>query len=270
MINNNKTNKKSKIMLSVASIATLSGAFAPFAQAELYISPLVRESVVIDNELNQKLSNKDEGAVVVGESKDYGKFVMQEKAKVEKKAFGYGKNVPLFVAAEANIPVDDGWLVHIDESIQKKPVSWESNSDSWEDTIKIIGEQNNLNVVINPVEKSIGISGKEKPSLAKHLANRVPEVWVLTPGKTLKKNLEDWSKKAGWQLHWDDALKVDYMIEHKATMTGKFLDSGDEDGVITQVLDSLADAHVPLRAEFYKKNKVLLITEAGFKQEVKY
>ncbi|MFS1430827.1 toxin co-regulated pilus biosynthesis Q family protein, partial [Vibrio splendidus] len=154
-----------------------------------------------------------------------------------------------------------------DEEIQNKPVSWEASSESWEETIKEIGKQNKLVVVINPVEKTIGITGQEKKQLAVHLANRVPEIWELTPGKTLKSNLDAWATKAGWQLHWHDDLKVDYMIEHKAVMTGKFL--GDE-GVITQVLNSLGGANVPLRAEFYTKNKVLLITEAGFEQEVKY
>ncbi len=259
---------KNKIIKKIFILSTITigmSSFAPIASADLYISPVLRDSIVVDSNLNKQLSNKKDGSVVVGESSSHGRFIMQEKSESSKKPFANGSNVPLFYAIEANIPENEGWIVHIEDNIKNKPVSWEDESGSWEGTLKTIGKQNNFHIVINPVEKSIGISSDEK--IAFHMAKRIPQVWNLEEGKSLKENLGAWADKSGWNLQWHEDLTVDYKISHNAIFTGSFIGEG---GVVSQVLTAMKDANVPLKAEFYTKNNVLLIKESGFDQEVKY
>ena len=258
-----KINKITKI-LSVSFIAATS-MYAGQASAELYISPALTETITIDERANETLTNNENGNVVVGKSQDHGRFVMQEKPVTKTKAYASGSNVPLFFAIEANTPKDQGWVIHIEEGIQKKPMSWKDDSGTWEGTLKAIAKQNNLFVTIDPVEKAIGVSSSEELSVI--LANKVPQVWNVAPGSTVKKTLEQWSKKAGWNMHWSDQVTVDFPIAYGATFTGKFVGEG---GVVYQLLDSMRNTDSPLRAEFYTKNKVLVIKEAGFQQEVKY
>lgn len=261
-MNKNNKNKRKIVIVTLAAIAS---GITSIAKADLYISPILRESVAVDEKLNNELSNKKDGKVLVGNSDKHGRFVMQEKSEAAKKPFASGSNVPLFFAMEANIPENEDWIVHIEENIQNKPISWEDNSGNWEGTLKTIAKQNNLHITINPTEKAIGVSSDSEISY--HMAKRVPQIWSLKSGKSLKKNLTDWSNKAGWSLQWDKSLEVDYMVNHNALFTGSFIGEG---GVVSQVLNSMSNSSVPLRAEFYKKNKVLLIKESGFSQEVNY
>lgn len=258
-----KINKITKILsISFIAAGTLC---AGSVNAELYISPALAETITIDNKANETLTNDDSGNVLVGKSQDHGRFVMQEKPVEETKAYATGSNVPLFFAVEANTPKDEGWLIHIEEGIQKKPMSWKDDSGTWEGTLKAIAKQNNLFVTIDPVEKAIGVSSTEKLSVI--LANKVPQIWNITPGQTVKSTLDEWSKKAGWNLHWSPEVDYDFPIRFSATFTGEFIGDG---GVVSELLQSMKNTNSPLRAEFYTKNKVLVIKQAGYQQEVKY
>jgi hypothetical protein len=122
-----------------------------------------------------------------------------------------------------------------------------------------------MHIVINTEEKAIGVSSNGK--LATSLAKQIPQVWKLEPGKSLRENLIVWSGRAGWSLQWDPSLNFDYPVDHGAVLTGQFTGEG---GVVDQVLYSFRNAPKPLTAVFYEANNVVLITNAGFKQEVAY
>ncbi len=221
------------------------------AFADLYVSPVLRDTVRLDTAA---------GGQVRGSSTVHGDFVMQAPSQA---AMRYGKNVPLFVALEHVIPDSASWKVNIDRGLENRVVSWDGG-DTYEEVLAAIGDQNGLSIVMNSVEKTIGVSEEEKLSL--HLAKKEQEVWHLEAGKTLKDNLEQWAQDAGWQLSWDERLRIDYPILHSAVLTGPF---AGESGVVDRLLAAFKDQPRPLTATFHTGNRVLRITEAGYRQENK-
>lgn len=271
MKKNNNSKMVSAIILGLAGVVV-----APMASAELYVSPVLRNTVTIDAQAAtpkvesagqaQELAAGSLAATqqLSGESSVHGRFVMKEKSESKVNPFAYGKNVPLFVAFDKIVPEDERWFVHIDDGLENSVVNWEGG-DSWESVLKTIGEQNGLHVIVNTEEQAIGVSKSEK--IAFNLAKEIPQVWRLEKGLSLRKNIDKWAQKAGWSLEWDKELNVDYVIEHGAVLTGQFVGSN---GVVAKILASMEDREVPLKATFFKNNNVLLIKQAGFEQQVRY
>lgn len=71
-------------------------------------------------------------------------------------------------------------------------------------------------------------------------------------GQMLHPVLADWAKAAGWELVWDS--EFDYRIEAAATFNGDFVDA------VTALASAMADARPTITAEFYKGNRVLVIS----------
>lgn len=304
-------NKKKLSYITMAALAC--GSFISQADAALYVSPVLRSSVVFDNNIKldnsnlntniqkssesfkqeeqnvsgrefknfqeyqeyqkflqfEKLTNKkiqsnkkdtNHNYEVTGHSQFHGDFIMKEN--YQNNVMKFGKNVPIFVALEKIVPSSNEWFIHIDDGLENKTVSWKGGN-SWEDVLSTIAEQNNLYIKINNAERAIGISTNS--DVAYQLAKKIPTVWRLSEKLSLRENISHWCKKAGWNLEWDPILNVDYPVVHGAVLTGKFVGQG---GVIDQLLFSLKDNTKPLRAEFHTLNKVLLVTNAGYRQEV--
>lgn len=251
--------------LAIAALGLSAFAATQPVFAELYVSPIVRDSVKFDavqapeNESNAK---KDES--VTGESSVHGRFVMKDNPETLSTLMRFGRNVPLFVALEKIIPGSKDWYIHVDDGLENSIVDWEGG-ESWEDVLRIISDQNNLVIRINKEERSVGVSKNAK--LAEHLAHPIPKVWRLQDDLTLRENLAKWAERAGWSLEWDEKLNIDFPISHSAVLTGDFVGVG---GVVDQVMYSLKDSEKPLTAQFYEINNVVLVTEAGYKQEVMY
>ncbi|WP_137297146.1 TcpQ domain-containing protein [Psychromonas sp. SP041] len=237
------------------------------ASAQLYVSPVVRQTVKIDSfdkkESPEMVAVKEEVTSVSGQSTVHGSFLMREEVEAPNAStMRFGKNVPLFIALEKVVPNSKDWFIHIDDGLDNMAVSWKGGQ-TWEDVVYAIGAQNNLNIKINNDEHAIGVS--KNAELAVLLAKEVPEVWEIKSSLTLRENLAEWAKKAGWSLVWDESLKVDFPVVKGAVLTGKFIGEG---GVVDTLLYSMRKNKVPLTAKFHKMNKVLLITEAGYRQEV--
>ncbi|WP_256081772.1 TcpQ domain-containing protein [Massilia sp. YIM B04103] len=82
------------------------------------------------------------------------------------------------------------------------------------------------------------------------------DAWDISPSDlTLNAALARWAAAAGWQLLWE--LPVDYAVQVRTTVSGSF-----EDAVGT-VITSLDSAEMPMKAVFYKGNKVLRIMGRG-------
>ena len=79
--------------------------------------------------------------------------------------------------------------------------------------------------------------------------------WLLDPALTLRANLDIWVHQADWTLQWD--ADHDYIIEHPASYDGNFRHA------VETVLEHYRSAPVPLTAEFYTGNAVLLIQPAS-------
>ncbi|WP_292933255.1 toxin co-regulated pilus biosynthesis Q family protein [Noviherbaspirillum sp.] len=84
-------------------------------------------------------------------------------------------------------------------------------------------------------------------------------VWEITPSDgTLNGALARWSAQAGWQLSWE--LPVDYTVEARTAIPGTFEEA------VEAVAKSMSTAEIPLKAIFYKGNKVLRIVAKGIEQ----
>lgn len=259
-------NHKNKLTGSAFAVFALCG-FAQQASAELYISPVVRQTVKIDNtspnQNSGSIAVQEQSRSITGESSVHGEFLMREEAEAPlESTMRFGKNVPLFIALEKVVPDSKNWFIHFDDGLENLAVSWKGGR-TWEDVISIIEKENNINIKINHEEHAIGISKDAQLSI--YLAKKLPAVWKVSPKMTLRENLDAWSKRAGWNLVWDENLKIDYPIVHGAVLTGDFIGEG---GVVDTLLYSMRFAEKPLTAKFHTKNKVLFVTEAGYRQEV--
>jgi len=274
--------KNGKTLTRIAASILMACGTAQQVSAELYVSPVVRKSVTYNVDKVQKdiitssvesvdfndseLVKADNSTkIITGVSESHGDFIIKEEE--EKDVFALmnaGKNVPLFVAMEKVVPESNDWFIHLDDGLENIAISWRGGN-SWEGVLESISEQNNISIKINHEERAIGVSRSK--NISEHLAKQVPDVWRLQEGVSLRKNLDNWSQRAGWRLHWDEEIESDFQIEHSAILTGEFVGEG---GVVERALDSLRNSKKPLKPKFYKINNVLYITEAGYKQEVLY
>lgn len=104
------------------------------------------------------------------------------------------------------------------------------------------------------------VASPASPALALSplLASLPGTFWeIALTDKTLNATLARWTASAGWQLLWE--LPVDYAVEAKTMVPGSF-----EEAVET-VARSMETAEIPMKAIFYKGNRVLRIVPAGVK-----
>lgn len=235
--------------LAAAALAML---WVP-AHADLYISPVVKDTVEY---LPQQIGDP----AVSGSSTIHGSFHMGQHNQSDTNLLRYGTNVPLFVALEHIVPESEAWTVHLDQGMENQVVNWEGGT-TWQGVLTAIADQNHLSLVMNHKDRVVGVARSE--DLAIHLAKTIPEVWRLTPGKTLKENLEVWAEQANWSLSWSDELTIDYPITQSATLTGSFTGTG---GVVDRLISAFKNEPIPLTAVFYTQNNVVRVREAGFAQ----
>lgn len=88
----------------------------------------------------------------------------------------------------------------------------------------------------------------------------VQQTWVLSKGKTLRDNVQDWANKAGWHLAW---LGSDYPVDVPATFTGTF---DDENGPIAALSNAYSQADQPLIFDFKAANRTLVVKNYSLEQ----
>lgn len=74
----------------------------------------------------------------------------------------------------------------------------------------------------------------------------------LVAGKTVAAQLTSMAKAAGWQLIWEAA---DFTIEHRVTVSSDFIKA------VTTVIESANVVGTRLKADFYKGNNIVRVTE---------
>ncbi|MBD8577565.1 toxin co-regulated pilus biosynthesis Q family protein [Pseudomonas syringae] len=83
-----------------------------------------------------------------------------------------------------------------------------------------------------------------------------PEQWVIAASDaTLRRALNKWAVKAGWQLVWE--ASVDVPINVTASFEGDFRTA------VKRLFQSLSAADVNLNGMLYAGNRVLRVTESG-------
>lgn len=84
----------------------------------------------------------------------------------------------------------------------------------------------------------------------------LPEPWAVSPqDATLRRALNKWVQRAGWQLVWDASVDVPINVDAKFT--------GDFNTAVKRLFQSLSAADVNLSAVLYSGNRVLRVTESG-------
>jgi type II secretory pathway component GspD/PulD (secretin) len=87
--------------------------------------------------------------------------------------------------------------------------------------------------------------------IAQHADTPIQHWDIHVTDNTLKSAMTRWSKAAGWQLLWE--LPYDYQIEAGTSIANTF------EGAVEAVARSLTDSASPMKAIFYRGNKVLRI-----------
>lgn len=275
--------------LTIMAATLLGLAVSQAALAELYISPVLRDTVTYSHapanapaqalaapvgvEPTPVAAQPAKAALVIkasdlasrtsvaetirGNSTVHGAFEMQKP----KEGTLFGKNVPLFVALENLVPQSEKFAIIFEPGTENIAASWSAATD-YREALAQIQSRHAVSIIINDEHKRIGIA--RSGSTAEQIAQRGQDVWVLSSALSLRGNLELWAKQAGWKLDWGNT-QVDYPIDHATSLIAQF--SG-ADGAVDRVLNATKNREVPLTAKFYRGNNVVLIEEAGYKPEV--
>ncbi len=83
----------------------------------------------------------------------------------------------------------------------------------------------------------------------------IEKEWKLNPELTLSENFGSWVEKIGWRLDWTSSH--DYVVSHEVVYRGTIQQA------IEKVLEFYQSAPIPLNANFYTGNSVLVIEPAG-------
>lgn len=172
----------------------------------------------------------------------------------------FGRDIPLNAALGMLLPNANSWEIVFEPGLETKKVSWRDVTN-WKDAISQISRDYGVIVGLN--EKANRISIAKSAEMAQTLARPGHDIWHLQAGKSLRENLVAWGKLSGWNVDWAET-KVDYPIDHTAILVGPFAGPG---GVVDSALRATSVRDTPLIGTFYGGNKVVVISEAGYKPE---
>lgn len=187
---------------------------------------------------------------------------------------GFAKDIDVVIALEQIVPA--GWHAKKQGILDvSKKVSWVGEK-YWIENLESIAKQSDINIVVDWNTKYLTVSSvndvlsTNKVSIISNkdvVASEVkPAVlakkWTLDTNKTLKNNLEDWAKIAGYTVEWE---AVNYRIPKEITFTGEF---DSEEGPIKQISELYSEANQPLSFDLREVNKVLYVTNGKvYKQQ---
>lgn len=208
---------------------------------------------------------------------------------------GFAQDLPLMTVLKQIVP--NGWkATKIGNVDLNKNASWKGGQ-SWVKTLDTIAiaegfsanvNWNNKVVTITPTtssssssvvssgknpfsggsstnftsnSKNIGSSQLNSAISTSPVYSSATTTWLLSKDKTLKQNIQDWAKQAGWVVSWD---APDYRIVADVTLTGA-IDSND--GPIARVIAAYKNADQPLSAQLSEGNKVIRIQSRNYQQE---
>lgn len=77
--------------------------------------------------------------------------------------------------------------------------------------------------------------------------------WSLDPSLTLRENIEQWGKKAGWTIIWEAA---DYPIAAKANFAGDF---ASPEGPVAKLIEAYESSDQPLIAKLTTMDRVIYV-----------
>jgi len=181
-------------------------------------------------------------------------FVGQPSGEVEIRR-GFGRQVRITEALKQIAPV--GWHGYLKAEMvgrvdKGKLVDWRGGR-RWVEVLDILATEQGLSAEVDWNKREIFI-GEKRPVYAPATAVAAAKVppppppkpqWVAKPGSTLKTSVQEWGKKAGWDVVWN--ADYDYPIKASLTFEGSFLDA------ITTLFRSYEKAEKPFWVDVYQK-----------------
>lgn len=260
--------------------------FKLFAVASLAVSPFVNAFVSYDEQAAPKpvsaaIQNTQKPAITqalptAGQNSGQGAmcanggshFDFPEIDLVKKQLTGNGKLI-----AAARLLAPKGWQIN-DKSSSGLIVSW-NVFDAWPVALEQAAKNAGSCAFINYSSRSItlvndaaGVSAAQITPIAgvSGHAGVVPLVatpapaaiinnsWVLLSGKTLRENLADWGKKAGWKVVWK-IKDTDFRITQDGALTGTFVEA------LTKLAEAYEPGNTPISINIYEDNRVFEIVD---------
>lgn len=182
---------------------------------------------------------------------------------------GWAKDLPLDIALKEIIPTD--FVLKTNGVNLNKTVSWTENLP-WNIVLKTLANTGDFVANINWDLKEVSLAPRSltavndistkqpqrlvsSPAFVPAVKPLTPpvETWVLDSTLSLRQNIENWGKKAGWTVIWEGA---DYPIVAKATFTGDF---ASPDGPLAKLIAAYDNSEKPLVAELTTLDKVVNI-----------
>lgn len=257
------------------AIAISSMLLAHAASAEVYISPVIKNAtssgmpsavtIIFEAAKDQQDWSPDKSSPVVIRHEIEKPVVVadvaESKPPVEEKKpiLSSGHLVPIDIALKNLLGSEEWWHIEHDDTADYK-VSWKDAATS-DEAIGQIQKGSAISIVVNDEFNRVGVSTSlSTANILKTPGNRV---WHLVAGKSLRDNLSQWGKEAGWKVDFSQTM-MNYPVDHDAKLAGYFSGEG---GVVDTVLSATSGRENPLRGRFYRANNVVVIMEAGFKAE---
>lgn len=212
------------------------------------------------------------------------------------RAEGWANDVPVTLALKQVVP--SGWTVRLDKTDgrsldENRLVSWKGGR-AWPVVLSELALRGRFEATIRWSEKLVvvcpeplapapalaattlsgmGTDGSSRPRLVSPpvsrpvLASRpvvvAPTQWRLDPKRTLRENVEDWTRQAGWnRVIWEAA---DYPIAAAATFSGDFLSAG---GPLATLISAYDTSDQPLLVELTTMDKVVHVTNRNYRPVV--
>src|SRR5690606_21983914 len=115
-------------------------------------------------------------------------------------------------------------------------------------------------VALNKQDKIIAVALDQLEAQA--LAQRVPRVYYVLQGETLRQTITRWAREADWNVQW--AIDKDYTMLAPATIFGDF---SAQNGSLDQLLATLRHLDQPMKAQF-ARNKVVVIRDNSYNSSI--
>lgn len=210
------------------------------------------------------------------------------------RAEGWANEVPVALALKQVVPA--GWTVRLDKADgrsvdESRVVSW-SGGRPWPVVLGDLAQRGRFEATVRWSEKLVVVCPEPPPpttlsgmgssgvsradvsseAVVKHSVSTPapmmapvppppPPVmqWHLDPKRTLRENVEDWTRQAGWnRVIWEAA---DYPIAAQATFTGDFVSPA---GPLATLIGAYDSSDQPLLVELSTMDKVVHVTNRNY------
>ena len=155
-----------------------------------------------------------------------------------------------------------GWKVNLGPGMSNYLLGWEP-AVNWRTAVMKIQKINKgVYIVINEEDNVIAASTNREH--LNHLQSRNPNIWVMNPKLSLRKNLEVWNDQSNIDIIWGS--KFDFEVKSHSVLVGNLTGKG---GVLDLVIQETLKSDEPLWVSFSPEIGAAHILPGGSTQKAK-